>query len=92
MSQYSGKMADLRKERGGRCVLNMDGCWQTHGLEFAHIKDTGLNGRGRGLPQRYHDIKKHSDAYILVCRHCHQKADGLAENFHNYELQEEAPF
>ena len=92
MSWYSGKMAELRKERGGRCVLDMQGCWKTRGLEFAHVKDSGLNGRGRGQSRRYHNIKQHPEAYILICRGCHAKADGLADEFHNYELQEEAPF
>ena len=91
MSYYKGKMEALRKERGGRCILELDGCWLTRGLEFAHITPTPVNGRGRGLPQRYHDIKNNPEAYLLVCRACHAKADDLAEQFHNYDL-EEVPF
>lgn len=85
-------MNELRESHGGRCKLGLDGCWETQGLEFAHVKETGLNGRGRGLPQRYNDIRKHPKSYLLVCRNCHAKADGLAETFHNYDLQEEPPF
>lgn len=47
-------------------------------LEFAHLpgKPTGLDGRGRGVSKRYHDIKRHPESYVLVCRDCHAVLDG----------------
>jgi hypothetical protein len=92
MSWYKGKMEELRQAWGGRCVIGLSGCWNKEGLEFAHVKPTKLNGRGRGQPQRYRDIVNNPDCYLLVCRACHAKADSLAEEFHNYDLREEAPF
>ncbi len=89
---YKGKMAELRKERGNRCMLGLSECTVTTSLEFAHVESTGLNGRGRGLPQRYHDIKRNPSAYILACRSCHLKADSLAVQFQKYDLREKAPF
>ncbi|MCP4878299.1 MAG: hypothetical protein GY896_22835 [Gammaproteobacteria bacterium] len=98
--QYKGKMEELRQAWGGKCLIGFSGCWKDHGLEFAHVKPTKIkresqNGgkrSGRGLPQRYHDIKNNPGCYLLVCRACHARADGLADEFHNYDLREEAPF
>jgi hypothetical protein len=75
-------MAELREAWGGRCVA----CAYTFRLEFAHVKPTGLegakarhgcgmDGRGRGLPQRYHDVKNHPECYVLLCRECHEDLD-----------------
>lgn len=91
-SWYKGKMEELRQAWGGRCCIGFGGCWKTDGLEFAHVKETGLNGRGRGMPQRYRDIVNNPDCYLLVCRACHAKADSLIEEWHNYDLRVEAPF
>lgn len=94
---YTIRMAELREERGGVCVLGFEGCWINTGLEFAHIKETKLSdiARGRGMPQRYHDIKNNPDAYILVCRHCHSMTDDLPGAWHNHKkelAEEEVPF
>jgi hypothetical protein len=65
-------MAELRAEFGGACV----DCGHTRGLEFSHVKPTGVTGGlGRGMPQRYHDIKKNPDCYRLRCKRCHRTYD-----------------
>jgi hypothetical protein len=75
-------MAELRKAWGGQCVA----CAWPFKLEFAHLHPTGLEGararnamgdlgRGRGLPQRYHDVKNHPECYILLCHGCHEDLD-----------------
>lgn len=81
---YRKKFKELRRERGGKCELDYDGCWKSSGLEFMHIKATGLIGRGRGQAVRYHDIKNNPDCYVLACRMCHSKWDDLHPDFHNY--------
>ena len=91
MTWYKGKMAELRKERGGRCLLGLAHCSETKRLEFAHVKETGLKGRGRGRAERYRDIKANPECYILACRSCHLRADELARVFY-FELQLEALF
>lgn len=75
---YRGKMALLRQAFGGRCV----DCGVTRRLQFSHVKPTeistvgrGHQSRGRGLPQRYHDIRRHPDAYALRCWPCHVEFD-----------------
>ena len=79
---YAKKLADLRQAWGGRCVRcnvphvpSAGPGWQ---LEFAHLpgKPTGLNGRGRGMPQRYHDVKRNPASYVLLCVECHTELDG----------------
>lgn len=47
-------------------------------LEFAHLpgKPTNLDGRGRGKPERYYDIKQHPECYVLLCVECHTELDG----------------
>jgi hypothetical protein len=69
-------MADLREEWGGACVWHGGEC--DGPLEFAHLpgKPTKLNGQGRGLPQRYHDVRANPDSYVLVCRRHHAELDG----------------
>ena len=47
-------------------------------LEFAHIKDTLLDGEGRGQWTRYKDIKENRKSYKLLCISCHRKMDYLA--------------
>lgn len=68
---YSKRMDVLRERFGGVCVR----CGGTKALEFAHLGDTGLWGRGRGLPQRVHDISKNPKRYVLLCKRCHGKFD-----------------
>jgi len=67
----------LKKEFGGKCL----NCGSIINLQFAHIKETGLNGRGRGRKERYYDIRKYPKCYILLCggddgiSGCHQQYD-----------------
>jgi hypothetical protein len=67
----------LREARGDRCEnCGVKGKTNKEGipsLEFAHIKPTGLNGRGRGQTQRVLDIERHPDAYRLLCKECHRR-------------------
>lgn len=90
---YSKAMKALRVERGNKCAR----CGKTYslaklehvnGLEFAHVVTTGINGRGRGRADRYHDIKNNPDHYELLCRACHldfDRAEGP-------KLPQEVPF
>lgn len=71
---YPERMRGLRREWGGRCVE----CGAPRHLEFAHLpgKPTGLSGRGRGMPNRYHDVRRNPESYVLLCRACHMRLDG----------------
>ena len=70
---YAQKFKELKAAWGNVC--NMVDCNNTHGLEFAHVAPTPLNGRGRGQSVRYYDIKKHPERYLLICRSCHVDID-----------------
>ena len=76
--QYNGKMAALRKAWGGCCVWCGVPDMPSGPLEFAHLpgKVTGLTGRGRGLPQRYHDVLRNPGSYVLLCVQHHVELDG----------------
>lgn len=68
MTNYSNKFIrrklDLLKEEfGGKCW----NCGTVENLQFAHIKDTELNGKGRGRKERYYDILNHPTHYALLC-------------------------
>lgn len=56
---------------GGRCTV----CGWGLQLEFAHLKPTGVNGRGRGRSRRYHDIRAHPECYVLMCHDHHLEFD-----------------
>lgn len=57
---------------GGSCKQ----CGKTEKLEFAHIKETPLQGKsGRGRKERYYDIINNRDAYVLLCHDCHTRLD-----------------
>ncbi len=73
--RYSGKMDELREAWGGACAFSAGEC--DGPLEFAHLpgKPTSLEGQGRGLPNRYHDIKRNPESYVLVCRAHHTELD-----------------
>lgn len=68
---------DLIKQFGGKCV----NCGTTENLQFAHIKETNLNGMGRGRKERYYDVLKNPNCYILLCggesgrNGCHEAYD-----------------
>lgn len=68
---------ELKKRFGGKCF----NCGSTVNLQFAHVKDTCLNGEGRGRKERYYDIIKNPECYTLLCggadnaSGCHQQYD-----------------
>lgn len=64
-------MQELREARGNRCRR----CRSRSKLEFAHVKETKVSGRGRGQMVRYCDIKRNPDAYELLCWDCHHEFD-----------------
>lgn len=45
-------------------------------LELAHVRPTGLHGRGRGMTERLRDVLHNPDAYRLVCRPHHVELGG----------------
>lgn len=86
IGRYPRAMARLRAEFGNRCGCpgckeclrapdTADPCDRPDRLEFAHLRPTGLNGRSRGQAHRYHDVRRHPEAYRLLCRACHQLLD-----------------
>lgn len=52
-------------------------CGTSEKLEFAHINDTELRGMGRGRKERYYDVIKNPDSYVLLCKNCHKDFDML---------------
>jgi len=62
-------MDALREKFGGKCFK----CGKKKDLEFAHIRKTGVSGRGRGQKARYYDIMNHPKSYRLLCDECHLK-------------------
>jgi len=69
---YTERMSALRTARGDAC----EQCGGDADLEWAHIAPTALSGKGRGLPQRVHDITKNPEAYKLLCHVHHCLLDG----------------
>ena len=61
----------LRKVFGDKCSF----CGSKENLEFAHLEPTVLSGRGRGRKERYYDIKKSPDSYVILCVVCHKTLD-----------------
>lgn len=56
--------------------------------ELAHVKPTGVRGRGRGFCRRMRDVLANPRAYVRLCKRCHR---GFDAGKHGLEL-EEAPF
>lgn len=69
---YSEKMEALRDKWGGRCVH----CGSRRNLQFAHLpgRET-FHHNGRGMPNRYHDIKRNPRCYVLLCERSHRALD-----------------
>ena len=65
-------VAWLRSLRAGPCELCGE---KRHKRELAHVRQTSLDGRGRGLERRYYDVKRHPDAYARLCTRCHGRLD-----------------
>lgn len=62
----------LIKAFGGFCWL----CFEEHEkYEFAHIKETKVNGWGRGRNKRYCDILKNPNSFALFGEECHKIYD-----------------
>ena len=62
----------MRSLRAGPCELCRE---KRHKRELAHVHQTSLDGRGRGLERRYYDVKRHLDAYARLCTRCHGRLD-----------------
>ena len=65
------RLSHLRVVCGDRCYA----CGSVMNLEFAHLRATGLCGRGRGQIARYYDIAHNPECYTLLCRPCHLDLD-----------------
>ena len=72
-ARYRSKIGEtLRRWREGPCEV----CGKkTLPRELAHVGLTGLNGRGRGQDQRYHDLRRYPDDYARLCTRCHGRLD-----------------
>lgn len=70
---------ELIQEWGGSCCFCPE--QDPELLEFAHVSLTELKGRGRGRKERYYDVKKHPEAYLLMCKACHEIYDVNPEYF-----------
>jgi len=64
-------MVRLRNSFANCCLY----CGGEEKLEFAHVNPTDLKGWGRGRKERYYDIVKHPDDYVLFCKGCHRDYD-----------------
>ena len=74
--EYVRKLLSLRSLLGGKCTRTLPRpCPRSSRLEFVHLGETKLNGRGRGARQRYLDILRHPTMYGLACRTCHRRLD-----------------
>jgi len=65
------QFSQLRNDFGNQCKI----CGTSENLEFAHIRETGLCGMGRGRKERYYDIKNNRKSYVLLCSSCHELYD-----------------
>lgn len=78
---------ELIEKFGEKCQNSR--CGATYDLEFAHVKPTGLRGRGRGRKERISDVRKHPECYRLLCGACHELFDdGGLELNENGEIVE----
>ncbi len=73
MSNLHGKNYYKTVVKNLRLIVKCGICGHNQKLQFHHIKETKLNGEGRGSNQRAYDIVKHPEAYIPLCYFCHQK-------------------
>jgi predicted restriction endonuclease len=68
------KINELKELNGNKCKKK--GCNEQYELQFAHIKPTELNGRGRGRKERYYDVIRNPTSYLLMCKDHHEMYDG----------------
>lgn len=68
-----GQRIRLLAKYGSKCWS----CGTTDFLEFAHLRPTGLMGKGRGSYERYLDVKLNPTSYTVLCRYCHMEFDKI---------------
>lgn len=73
---------ELRRRLDGlRRDVGCQHCGRRHGLlnrlEFAHLAPTPISAvaRGRGLRDRYFDVRRNRAVYCVLCRDCHLRLD-----------------
>jgi len=71
---------ELIEQFGGTCWKDECGEDDPERLEFIHILDTPVMGRGRGRKERYWDIKKHPGSYALFCKYHHTEYDSYVKD------------
>lgn len=71
-------LATAREAVGGYCQ-NVACPFMNWDLQFAHLRPTGVVGRGRGSSVRARDIRRNPSAYALLCRECHRAFDAGEE-------------
>lgn len=69
----AARRAQLIREWGGRCERRS--CRRRDNLEFAHVEQTKVTGRGRGANWRVLDVIRNPSAYALLCKGCHAEFD-----------------
>lgn len=72
---------------GGTCWKEECGENNPERLEFAHILDTPVMGRGRGRKERYFDIKKNPESYALFCKYHHEEYDGYVKDIEEKRIE-----
>jgi len=70
---YGRQRARLILERNGHC--QWQGCKASDGLQFAHRRNNGFNGHGRGRQERYKNIEDNPNDYVLLCEFHHDEYD-----------------
>ena len=63
----------LVSERGGKCEWK--GCPETSSLQFAHRRNNGFRGKGRGRQEWYKNIRDNPSDYVLLCTSHHDEFD-----------------
>lgn len=61
----------LIEQFGGHCKM----CQSIQNLEFAHRIPTLLHGGVRGRKERYYDVQKNPNSYMLLCKKHHKEYD-----------------
>jgi formate-dependent nitrite reductase cytochrome c552 subunit len=69
--------SELIRQLGGKCR----DCRRKTGLQFAHVRPTGLSGPGRGTNERLLDVRRNLDCYTLLCPVCHVRFDNSETPF-----------
>lgn len=75
---------NLIKAYGGFCWFCYKVFNNTSKVQFHHIKNTNLNGRGRGRKERYYDILNNPNCYVPLCPRCHKLIESSENNFFDF--------